>query len=537
MNAVRLSLLQEQLEGVAEEMGVALARSAFSPNIRVRLDFSCALFGPTGELLAQAAHIPVHLGSMPDQIKLLVEKFKMRKGDLFIGNDPYEGGTHLPDITLMMPVFTEDGVCLGVVAARAHHADVGGAAPASMASQPNIYADGVRIPLLQIAREGEWERPIMSLLLANMRCPRDREGDLLAQQAACRHGAEGVLRVFQLWARKDGKVWSDGLATLLRMSSEGTKKALSSLFAQATAPGYFSDLLEIGPNAVEVRVSLSLNADSRLVADFTGSAPGVEAGFNATLPVTKAAVCYVVRCLSPQNLPLNQGFLDCIEVLAPECSIVNAAYPLAVAAGNVETSQRIVDVLFGAFHKLLPHRVPAASAGSMNNLSFGFLEPRFGVHYETSGGGAGGCPEVAGKALSGTQVHMTNTLSTPVEVLEEEFPVIVRRHEIVRGTGGAGSSPGGDGTVKEITFLQAASVTFMTTRRTTSPYGLAGGAPGCPGGQWVRSSSHGLRAVSASSTHQLERNDSITLQTPGGGGWGDVGSLGGLVEEDVEGLG
>lgn len=521
MNAVRLSLLQEQLEGVAEEMGAALARSAFSPNIRVRLDFSCALFGPRGDLLAQAAHIPVHLGSMPDQIKRLVEKFEIQEGDLYIGNDPYDGGTHLPDITLMMPVFTESGICLGVAAARAHHADVGGATPGSMASQPNIYADGLRIPLLRIARNGVWDRQLKALLLANMRKPDDREGDLLAQQASCRHGAEGLRRVFHQWAQGDRATWLQGLSSLLKMSFEGTKKALRELLDNAAAVGRFHDTLEVGSREVEIRVALSLTEEGRLRADFKGSAPGVEAGFNATLPVTKAAVCYVVRCLAPQSLPLNQGFLDCIEVRAPDKSLVNAAYPLAVAAGNVETSQRIVDVLFGAFHELLPLRVPAASAGSMNNLSFGFLEPRLGVHYETSGGGAGACPQGRPKALSGTQVHMTNTLSTPVEVLEEEFPILVNRHEILEGTGGDGRLRGGDGTLKEITFLQPASVTFMTTRRTTSPYGLAGGQPGSPGAQWIRSKEDCWRAVAASSTHKIEPLDAIRLQTPGGGGWGE----------------
>lgn len=520
MNPVRLSLLQEQLEGVAEEMGAALARSAFSPNIRVRLDFSCALFGPQGKLLAQAAHIPVHLGSMPDQIKVLLSKFEMQPGDLYIGNEPYQGGTHLPDITLMKPVFTEEGVSLGMVAARAHHADVGGATPGSMASQSNIYADGLRIPLVRLARQDRWDPHLKELLLSNMRAPRDREGDLLAQQAACRHGEAGLRRVFRQWAERDLNKWRGGLAELLNMSSSGTLKALRELFSRGDEEATFSDLLEVGSDQVPIVVSLRVTEQGRLSADFAGTSGGVAAGFNATLPVTRAAVCYAVRCLTSQQLPLNQGFLDCIEVAAPEGSVVNARYPLAVAAGNVETSQRIVDAVFGALHRLLPDRVPAASAGSMNNFSFGFTDPTLGVHYETSGGGAGGAPGGSKKALSGTQVHMTNTLSTPSEVLEEEFPVRVERHQTVPGTGGAGEFAGGDGTLKEVTFLEEASVTFMTTRRSTRPYGLHGGEAGEPGRQLIKRPGEKWTEVEASSTHLLSEGSSVRLQTPGGGGWG-----------------
>lgn len=519
MNPIRLSLLQEQLEGVAEEMGAALARSAFSPNIRVRLDFSCALFGPDGDLLAQAAHIPVHLGSMPDQIKCLVKKFELAPGDLYIGNDPYQGGTHLPDITLMQPVFSTDGHCLGLVAARAHHADVGGAAPGSMANQPNIYADGLRIPLMRIARCGEWDPQLKELLLTNMRNPRDREGDLLAQQAACRHGGTGLCRVYEQWAQSRHDLWQQGLGSLLAVSRRGTLEALKALQPPTDRQAQFSDLLEVGGELAPIQVTLRF-VDGGLEADFQGTAQGLASSFNATLPVTKAAVCYVVRCLLGDSLPLNQGFLDCLHVRAVPGSLVHAQYPLAVAAGNVETSQRIVDVLFGAFHQLAPDRVPAASAGSMNNLSFGFNDPRWGVHYETAGGGAGGCPAGGEKALSGTQVHMTNTLSTPTEVLEEEFPVRVDRHLILPGTGGEGLHAGGDGTCKEITFLQAASVTFMTTRRRTTPYGLCGGGDGAPGAQFVRNPDGDWQAVPASSTHQVRTGGSIRLQTPGGGGWG-----------------
>lgn len=517
MNPIKLSLLQQQLEGVAEVMGTALSRSAFSPNIRVRLDFSCALFNSSGELLAQAAHIPVHLGSMPDQIKRLVTGRSLAPGELYIANDPYDGGTHLPDITLMEPVFHQD-LCLGVVAARAHHADVGGVAPGSMASQPNIYGDGIRIPILRIAQEGKWNPDLLHLLLTNMRSPADREGDLMAQQAALHHGKLGMQRIFREWADAAESTWLEGQSKLFEASRNGTRAALAELFSEGQV-GAWEEQLEIGGSLAPVQVSLKLDEDGRLLADFTGTSDGVAAGFNATLPVTKAAVCYVVRCLTPERLPLNQGFIDSIRVVAPPGSLVSASYPLAVAAGNVETSQRIVDTVFGAFSQVVPEKVPAASAGTMNNFSFGFTNPEFGVHYETSGGGAGGCPGGPKKAASAVQVHMTNTLSTPVEVLEEVFPVQVVRHEIRGGSGGTGQFAGGDGTLKELLFQRDAQVTFMTTRRETQPYGLQGGRPGRSGSQAVRKNGSWVE-VEASSSHSLSKGDAARLETPGGGGWG-----------------
>jgi N-methylhydantoinase B len=527
MNPIKLSLLQEQLEGVAEVMGSALSRSAFSPNIRVRLDFSCALFNARGELLAQAAHIPVHLGSMPDQIKRLVQSQELSAGDIFIANDPYDGGTHLPDITLMEPVFDQE-ICLGVVAARAHHADVGGVTPGSMSSQPNIYGDGIRIPILRIARNGEWDPNLLNLLFANMRSPVDREGDLMAQLAALHHGKMGLQRVFRDWADSRESLWADGQAQLFLVSRSGARAALTDLFRHAQAKAEWEDQLEVGTHLAAIRVRLSLTQSGDLLADFEGTSNVVTAGFNATLPVTKAAVCYVVRCLTPHKLPLNQGFLDCIVVRAPKGSLVAAHYPQAVAAGNVETSQRIVDVVFGAFSCVVPERVPAASAGTMNNFSFGFTDPRYGVHYETSGGGAGGCPGGPWESCSAVQVHMTNTLSTPIEVLEEEFPVVVRRHAVRKGSGGAGVHSGGHGTIKELTFRKDAEVTFMATRRDTAPFGLQGGESGEPGWQAVMREGAKWEPVRGSSTHSLPAGSSVLLKTPGGGGWGKG------VDADIE---
>lgn len=519
MNAIRLALLQSQLEGVAEVMGQALARSAFSPNIRVRRDYSCALFSPTGGLLAQAAHIPVHLGSMPDQIVRLVETHPLEPNDIFIANDPYDGGTHLPDITLMEPVFSADR-CIGIVAARAHHADVGGAAPASMANQANIYGEGLRIPILYLARGGRWDASLVELLLANMRSPGDREGDLLAQRAALHHGHRGLRRVFTQWANGCEQTWDEGRDKLWQAASLGTREALAQILP-ADRKASFTDHLEVGRELAEITVSVGA-CQSGMKADFQGTATALPCSFNATMAVTRAAVCYAVRCLIPSSIPLNQGFLDCIEISAPAGSLVSAVYPQAVAAGNVETSQRIVDTVFGALAQLIGDRIPAASAGTMNNFSFGFTDPDLGVHYETSGGGAGGCPGGPSQAGSALQVHMTNTLATPVEVLEEEFPVIVTRHELRANSGGNGVHSGGLGTRKELIFLADAEVTVMATRRTTTPYGLAGGEPGSPGDQMVREPGQEWEQIPASSTTRVAAGCSVRLDTPGGGGWGKV---------------
>jgi N-methylhydantoinase B len=513
MNSIGLTLLQEQLEGIAEEMGSALARAAFSPNIRVRRDFSCALFGARAELLAQAAHIPVHLGSMPAQVKRLLETRSLAPGEIYVGNDPYDGGTHLPDLTLLRPVF-EGSTRLGVAAVRAHHADVGGPTPGSMSSQRDIFGEGLRLPLVRLVCNDVWEEDLRAVFLANMRSPSDREGDLLAQQAACLVGEQGLRRLYTGWARSDQARWEEGQRLLLEASERLVTEGLASLLPeQRTAR--FEDVLECPGQALPLVVELGLR-ESRLVADFEGTAPAVAASFNAPLPVTQAALAYVVRCLMPYPVAVNEGLLRCLEVRAPAGCLVNASFPAAVAAGNVETSQRLVDILLGALAGLLPDRIPAASAGTMNNLSFGF--DGGGVHYETSGGGCGGHPQ--GPGSSALQVHMTNTRSTPNEVLELEFPVRVLSHRLRPGSGGAGRHPGGDGTSKILEFLQPATLTMMATRRTTQPYGLQGGQPGqtarqaisSPGGEWVEQP--------GSFTASLPAGARFLLETPGGGGYG-----------------
>lgn len=530
MNSVQISLLQEQLEGLAQEMGCALARAAFSPNIRVRLDFSCALFTAEGDLLAQAAHIPVHLGSMPTQVQRLASSRQLKPGQLYLGNDPFDGGTHLPDLTLLEPIFAGDR-CVAIAAVRAHHADIGGTVPGSMSSQSDIYGEGLRVPLLLVAEDGIWNAELMKLLLANMRSPSEREGDLLAQSAACRAAREGIQRIVQQWAGGDVARWQAGQQALLDSSEALTRTSLARLFEPGSV-GEWSDVLEcpIAGESVQVPISVKVALDSEgcLTADFAGTSPAVAASFNATLPVTQAALAYVVSCLLDEPVAINQGLLRCLTVEAPLGCLVQAQYPSAVAAGNVETSQRIVDVIFGAFSQLLPNRVPAASAGSMNNLSFGFSGA---VHYETAGGGSGAHPD--GPGNSGLQVHMTNTRSTPHEVLEQQFPVLVLEHRFRANSGGAGLHSGGDGTSKLLEFQQAVNLSLMSTRRTTAPYGLAGGLSGMPGRQAIRTSEgDDWQELPASFSTQLPAGAQFRLETPGGGGWGTPLSAGHLPEMD-----
>lgn len=522
MNPIALTLLQEQLEGIAQEMGSALARAAFSPNIRVRRDFSCALFSAQGELLAQAAHIPVHLGSMPAHVRRLLTTREVAPGELYLGNDPYDGGTHLPDLTLLRPVFDASGqVALGVAAVRAHHADVGGPNPGSMSSQRDIYGEGLRLPLVRVVKGESWDEDLRAVLLANMRNPSDREGDLLAQQAACRVGEEGLRRLFTGWAGGAPRRWREGSEHLLRASFEGVTAGLRRVLPEGRT-ATFSDLLECADETVSIRVRLGLER-GRLVADFAGTAPAVAASFNAPLPVTQAALAYVVSCLMEEPVAINEGLLRCLEVRAPEGCLVNARPPAAVAAGNVETSQRLVDVLLGALHGLVPARIPAASAGTMNNLSFGFASG--GVHYETSGGGCGGHPH--GPGSSALQIHMTNTRSTPNEVLELEFPVRVHRHAMRQGSGGAGRHRGGDGILKELEFLEDTTVTMMTTRRRTRPYGLEGGRDGEPGRQATLLPNAEWQSRPASFSAALPAGSRLLLETPGGGGYGEASAGGG----------
>jgi N-methylhydantoinase B len=515
--AVEAEVFRHLMVAVAEEMGVALERTGFSPNIKERRDHSCAVFDTGGNLVAQAAHIPVHLGAFPLMMATLVNRFDWEPGDVVICNDPYHGGTHLPDISMIAPSFDRRGRRLGFVANRAHHADIGGAFPGSMGPGTEIYQEGLIIPPLKLVERGKLNSGVMELLLRNVRTAEERKGDLSAQLAANRTG----LARLELLGRRYGLA---GLARQIAAARERTARAALAVIA-ALPSGRFesSDSLDAEPmgDAPPLKIATAVWREGDcLVVEFDGTSSAHRGCLNATLAVTHSAVCYVLISLLPEEISLNQGLFDVFEVRAPAGSLVNAQPPAAVAAGNVETSQRTVDALYSAFAQMLPRRIPAASQGTMNNLTMGGLHPGSGqpwAYYETTGGGAGAAAGVPG--ASGIHCHMSNTRNTPAEALEYHYPLRVMQYRLRDGSGGAGRSTGGMGVVREVELLAPATATLLTDRRTRGPYGLEGGADGAPGMNEIRRA--GVWETAASRTSlRLDTGDGIRISTPGGGGHG-----------------
>jgi N-methylhydantoinase B len=526
---IGLEIFKHLFSAVAEEMGAALRRSSYSPNIKERLDFSCALFDAEGRMTAQAAHIPVHLGAMPLSVQACLGALTFEAGDVAILNDPFHGGTHLPDITLITPVYTEEGSgqLAGFVASRAHHADVGGAAAGSMGLASEIYQEGLILPPLKLVRAGRLDRALLDLILANVRTPREREGDLKAQLAANELGRRRLQAMLERYGAGE---LSEASAGLLAYSERMTSRLLAAL---PEGTYRFSDALDddgITPDPAPIQVELRI-LPGRAVVDFTGSSPQRAGGVNAVLAITLSAVYYVFRSLVGLDIPSNSGCLVPIEVVAPEGSLLNARPPAAVAAGNVETSQRIVDVLLGALAQACPDRIPAASQGTMNNLVIGGWDSeRDGsfTYYETLGGGAGAGP--ARDGASAIHSHMTNTLNTPIEALELAYPLRVRRYAIRHGTGGSGAQRGGDGLIRELELLRPATISLLTERRRLAPYGLQGGGAGAVGRNvWIPGQASGAapagpagseRDLPGKTTFRASPGDVIRLETPGGGGFG-----------------
>ncbi len=513
---VRLEIFKHLFAAVAEEMGVILRRASYSPNIKERRDFSCALFDAQGRMVAQAAHIPVHLGSMPLSVAQAIREHTFAPGDVVILNDPFRGGTHLPDITVITPVFAE-GELVAFVANRAHHADVGGLMPGSMAVAREIYQEGFIIPPVKLVERGRLNRAVLDVFLANVRTPEEREGDLRAQLAANRRGAA---RVEELVARYGAEQVRAFMAALLEYTAAATRRLLVDV---PDGTYTFTDVLDddgVGQEPVPITVTVTVAGDTATV-DFTGSAPQQRGNVNAVYAITLSAVYYVFRCLIGLDVPNNEGCLEPIRVIAPEGSVVNAMPPAAVAGGNVETAQRIVDVLLGALAQACPERVPAASQGTMNNVTIGGLDPRSGrpfAYYETIGGGMGARP--TGPGPSARHSHMTNTLNTPVEALEYAYPLRVVRYEVRRGSGGAGRHRGGDGIRRDIEVLCEARVSLLTERRRYPPYGLAGGRPGLPGENvLIRDGQE--QPLPGKGTVTLRPGDVLSVRTPGGGGYGE----------------
>jgi N-methylhydantoinase B len=516
LNAVDLELANHRFAGIAEEMGVVLGRTALSPNIKERRDYSCAVFDARGGLVAQAAHIPVHLGSTPLSVRAAIEAMPMGPGDVVMLNDPFAGGTHLPDVTVVAPVFRAGATRpFAYVANRAHHADIGGMSPGSMPLATEIFQEGFRLPPVRLVERGRIVRDVLQLFLANTRVAAEREGDLRAQWAALRVGAD---RLEALAAAAGG-----GLAAQMRALQRYSASLMHATLARLPAGTYAAtDVLDddgcrTGPIRIAVTVTLR---GGRARVDFGGTDPQTEGPVNANLAVTRSAVLYVFAALAEEAIPPNEGLAAPLTIVAPEGSVVNARFPAAVAGGNVETSQRIVDVLLRALARAAPDRIPAASAGSMNNVALGGVaEGRPFTYYETVAGGAGGGPRRRG--ASAVHTHMTNTMNTPIEALEAYYPLRVRRYAVRAGSGGAGRHPGGDGIVREIEFTAPATVTLLGERRLVPPYGLAGGEPGaCGRDRLVRGRRGRLVRLPAKATFAVAAGDRLRVETPGGGGFG-----------------
>ncbi|HSH28637.1 MAG TPA: hydantoinase B/oxoprolinase family protein, partial [Thiohalobacter sp.] len=477
--------------------------------IRDRLDFSCAVFDPAGELCAQAAHIPVHLGSMAYAMRDLVGAVDWAPGDMLIVNDPYLGGTHLPDVTLIAAAFLGARL-IGFVANRAHHADIGAEAPGSMPVSRRLDEEGRIIPPALLLRGGELDAALLRKITAATAVAAVTEGDFTAQISANR---VGVRRLLALAAAQGEAAYPQALAALNDYAAALAGESLDAL--PAGCHRFIDYMDDDGQGQVRLPIQVCVTvADGGVEVDFSGTAEQVPGNVNCPLSVAAAAVYYVFRCLLPPQTPACAGSFRTIRIRAPEGSLVNARRPAAVAAGNVETSSRIVDALLGALAGALPGRIPAASQGTMNNLAMGARGPDANWdYYETLGGGMGGGPQQPG--LSAVQTHMTNTLNTPIEVVERFYPLRVNRYAIRRGSGGAGRHRGGDGVVREYEFLAPAQVTLLTERRTSAPWGLQGGADGQPGVNLLNG-----RALPPKVALEVAAGDRLTLETPGGGGWG-----------------
>jgi N-methylhydantoinase B len=543
---VELEVFKNLYHSIAEEMGAALRRTAFSPNIKERRDYSCAVFDGAGQVIAMGDHMPVHLGSMPMSVSAAVEQCALAPGDMVMLNDPFCGGTHLPDITLVAPVYVRrsserqrsrrSGAADFYVASRAHHADVGGTYPGSMGLCREIYQEGFRIPPVRIMRAGKIDRDILALLLANVRTPREREGDLGAQIAACHTGAVrlgevcdryGVARV-KLAAGELLAYSEEMMRTLLGRVPDGTYCAEDFLDGDGVSdrPVKIAVAVTLHRRAGKSKRSLAKRtagrAFPRVTVDFTGSDPQVEGSINAVEAITYSACFYVFRCLVQEDVPATAGLMRPIRVIAPEGTVVNARPPAAVAGGNVETSQRIVDVLLRALAQALPGRIPAAASGTMNNLTIGGINQRTGepfAYYETVAGGMGARP--SGDGVSGVHTHMTNSLNTPAEALEYAYPLRVRQYGLRPNSGGAGTHRGGDGIVREIEVLTDAEVTLLADRRTRGPWGLNGGANGAVGNAAIVRDDGSVKELPGKFNVRLRKGERIRIETPGSGGWGE----------------
>jgi N-methylhydantoinase B len=501
-----LAVFAHSVSMIAEEMGTVLERGALSPNIRERRDASAAIFDASGRMVAQAAHIPVHLGAMPESVRAVMQR-RPEPGDVFLLNDPFQGGSHLPDLTMVEAIGEGDRI-VGFAAIRAHHADVGGMTPGSMPQgATELVQEGIVVPPLRIASAGRWVEEVLELLLANVRTPEERLGDLMAQRAACAAGREGWLALLRHQGQEKVVAACDALLAYTERRARSRIRELGAIAGRAV------DVLEgdgVSEEEIAVAVTVSTSGD-RLRLDFSGTSPVVRGNVNCPLAVTRAAAVFVLRTLLDDDVPTNDGVARALELVVPEPCAVNARWPAAVAAGNVEMSQRITDTIFAALADAGVD-VPAQGQGTMNNISFGGEGWTF---YETLGGGQGASSR--GPGPSAVHVGMSNTRNTPIESLEQAYPIRIEEYAVRRGSGGAGAHPGGEGVVRRYRVLEGCTMTLVTERRKRAPRGVAGGGPGAPGVNLLNG-----RPIPAKCRLQLEPGDVVTVMTPGGGGWGRV---------------
>jgi N-methylhydantoinase B/oxoprolinase/acetone carboxylase alpha subunit len=517
IDPIEFEILKNLFVSIAEEMGVTLCRTAFSPNIKERLDYSCAIYDAAGETIAQGDHMPVHLGAMPLSVRAAIDHVRMGPGDIVILNDPFRGGTHLPDITLVSPVFIGKGRSPAFyVANRAHHSDVGGMSPGSMPLAREVFQEGLIIPPIKLVRGGEIDPDVLALILANVRTPDEREGDLTAQIAANRVGESRLREIVTKYGRRRVERYAEA-------AQDYTERVLRATIRAIPDGEYrFEDALDddgFSESPIWIRATIRVSGE-RAEIDFTGSDRQTGGSVNANLAITLSATLYAFRCLVREDVLYNSGISRPLHVIAPPGTVVNAMHPAAVAAGNVEASQRITDVVLGALSRALPDRLPAASQGTMNNVTLGGTDPRTGsgfAYYETIGGGMGGRNGLPG--ISGVHTHMSNTRNTPVEAIEHYLPVRIRRYGLRPDSGGPGQFPGGNGIVREYEMLCDTEVTVLSERRRRHPYGVQGGQPGACGRNSVIHD--GVeREVRAKARLNLSAGDRLRIETPGGGGFG-----------------
>ncbi len=515
---VSLAVFNSLFSSIAEEMGAVLVRSSLSPNIRERRDLSCAVFDARGQMVAQAAHIPVHLAAMPASVEAVQGLAPFRPGDLYILNDPYLGGSHLPDVTMVSPVFFGKRL-IGFTASRAHQSDIGGMAPGSMPLAQELIQEGLIIPPVRLYDRGRLNEDILALILRNVRTPDERRGDFEAQVAAQRTGERRFVELAEQYG-------TTRLARHMRELLQYAERLTLARLRKVPAGSYeFEDFMDddgTSDEPVSIRVRLTI-ADGRLAADFSGSAAERPGSVNAVAAVTRSATYYAVCCLLGGDAPLIAGVFRPVTVILPPNSIVSPSVGKAVSAGNVETSQRIVDTVLGALAKALPDVMPAASSGTMNNVvagGFDAAKNRPFTYYETLAGGAGGGPNRDG--MSAVHTHMTNTLNTPVEMIETAYPMRVREYAVIEGSGGDGLHPGGNGLRRTYEFLVPTQLTVVSERRRFQPWGVRGGEPGRSGANLLVHADGREERLPAKAMLGVEAGDRLIVETPGGGGWGSA---------------